>query len=131
MKKSACQVCQTKESKITFVEEYNVYWSIFEHMLCKLKGQGVPNRVIFCISSIVSKLLERHVTCRDCLIDFLERKAVLSSNQWGFIKGRSTTGVLWSSSLTVGIDHLSRGMMFVLFSWISVKPSTKFPTNHC
>ena len=50
MKKSACvlcQVCQTKESKITFVEE----WSIFEHKLCKLKGQGVLNRAKFCVSS--------------------------------------------------------------------------------
>ena len=73
---------------------------------------------------IVSKLLERHV--RDCLIDFLERKAVLSPNQWGLLRAGQQL-VLWSSSLTVGIDHLSRGMMFVLFFWISVKPSTKFP----
>ena len=53
---------------------------------------------------IVSKLLERHV--RDCL----EKKAVLSPNQWGFIKGRSTTGALvelidsWHRSLEQGHD---------------------------
>ena len=41
------------------------------------------------ILPIVSKILECHIAC--IIMDYLEEVAPISSNQWGFMPGRSTT----------------------------------------
>ena len=48
------------------------------------------------ILPIISKILERHVA--DIIMDHLEEVAPISSNQWGFMPGRSTTSALLSIS---------------------------------
>ena len=45
--------------------------------------------------SILSKILERHL--HHYLLDDLEHRDVLSDHQWGYLKGRSTTGALISA----------------------------------
>ena len=42
--------------------------------------------------SIISKLLEKHV--QKCLLKHLQEHSPISDNQWGFSKGKSTTGAL-------------------------------------
>ena len=41
---------------------------------------------------MLSKLLEKHV--RNLLVDHLQKYHPLSAQQWGFTRGKSTTGAL-------------------------------------
>ena len=50
------------------------------------------------ILPIVSKVLERHIA--SIIMDHLEEVAPISSNQWGFMPGRSTTSALLSITNT-------------------------------
>ena len=58
--------------------------------------------------SVLSKLLEKHV--RNLLVDHLEKFHPLSAQQWGFTRGKSTTGALlaatdsWHKLLDSGLD---------------------------
>ena len=58
--------------------------------------------------SILSKLLEKHV--QTLLLDHLESHSPILDEQWGFTKGKSTTGALltatnnWHKSLEEGMD---------------------------
>ena len=58
--------------------------------------------------SILSKLLEKHIV--NLLTEHLKSPAPLSQQQWGFTKGKSSTGALlaaldnWHRSLEAGID---------------------------
>ena len=58
--------------------------------------------------SILSKLLERHL--QQYLINYLEDCNAISDHQWGFLKGRSTTGALitavdnWHRALENNLD---------------------------
>ena len=49
-----------------------------------------PNSIL----PIVSKVLEQHIS--NIIMDHLEEVAPISSNQWGFMPGRSTTSALLS-----------------------------------
>ena len=58
--------------------------------------------------SVLSKLLEKHV--RNLLVDHFEEVHPLSTQQWGFTHGKSTTGALlaatnnWHRLLDSGLD---------------------------
>ena len=60
---------------------------------------------------ILSKLLEKHIHA--CLLEHLEVHSPISEKQWGFLKGKSTTGVLltaidgWHQALEMGEDVCS------------------------
>ena len=45
--------------------------------------------------SILSKLLEKHTQC--CLLEHLQEYSPISDKQWGFSKGKSTTGAVLSA----------------------------------
>ena len=57
---------------------------------------------------ILSKLLEKHIHAY--LMDRINTSSPLSGEQWGFLKGKSTTGALltaihdWHQALEIGID---------------------------
>ena len=57
---------------------------------------------------IVSKILERHIF--NILRDFIHNQCPLSSNQWGFCSGKSTSAALayithcWNAKLHTGVD---------------------------
>ena len=58
--------------------------------------------------SILSKFLEKHIQCY--LLKHLQEHSPISDNQWGFCKGKSTTGALlsavesWHKLLESGTD---------------------------
>ena len=58
--------------------------------------------------SILSKLLEKHI--QSVILEHLEVHSPISEHQWGFVKGRSTTGTLlsathsWQEALESGVD---------------------------
>ena len=57
---------------------------------------------------VISKLMEKHI--QKCLLKHLQEHSPISDNQWGFSKGKSTTGALltavdnWHRSLESGND---------------------------
>ena len=58
--------------------------------------------------SLLSKLLEKHIY--NCIMKHIKDQSPISEKQWGFMKGKSTTGALltavesWHSELESGND---------------------------
>ena len=69
--------------------------------------------------SILSKLLEKHI--QSVMLEHLEVHSPISEHQWGFVKGRSTTGALYYLLHTHGTRYLSLVSISVLCSWTSAR----------
>lgn len=84
---------------------------LFNLSLSSPKTSETSNLANYCPISLLcllGKLLEKHVQAH--LVAFLEETCEISPHQWGFMKGRSTTGALitavnsWHKSLERGND---------------------------
>ena len=86
--------------------------------------------------SILSKLLEKHM--RNLLAKHFEEEYPLAAQQWGFTRGKSTTGAYWLLQ-TTGTDCWSMVMTSVLCSLITARrwygttqtTTTKAPRLQC
>ena len=56
--------------------------------------------------SILSKLLEKHIYC--CIMKHIEEQSLISEKQWGFMKGKATTGALLTA-VESWHNHLKSG----------------------
>ena len=74
--------------------------------------------------SILSKLLEKHI--RDILLAHFEEHHPMSTQQWGFTCGKSTTGALLDAT---GLESWNRVKTSALYFLTTVKLSIQFHTG--
>ena len=74
--------------------------------------------------SILGKLLEKHI--RDILLAHFEEHHPMSTQQWGFTCGKSTTGALLDAT---GLESWNRVKTSALYFLTTVKLSIQFHTG--